>query len=603
MSSTSASVAPAPSPDAAGPRSVPSRRRAWAPRAASYGCFAIGLIDVLSALTKSQRSRIHALRSVVPGGVVHASTAATLVLGVLLLLLAHGLRRRKRRAYRLTVALLTVSIGLHLLKGLDIEEASLSLGLLLVLLWVHTDFYALGDPRTRWRALWVGLGLLGSSYLLGMAFIGLREDSLAQPFSVGSASQQVVEGLIGVTGPLEFTATRRGQSTADLVGDALLGLGAVTALSTIFLLLRPSTPVPRLDADDEARMRELLTRHGDRDSLGYFALRRDKSVVWSPTGKACIAYRVVSGVMLASGDPLGDPEAWPGAIAAFLELADRYAWTPGVIGCGEQAGTAWARVGLQALEIGDEAVVEVADFSLEGRAMRKVRQAVSRVERAGYTTRVTRVGDIPAAEAANLREQADAWRGAATERGFSMALGRFGDASDDDCVAVMAFQDDRLKAFLHFVPWGRRGLSLDLMRRERDSDNGLNELLICKALEAGPSLGVDRLSLNFAVFRSALEQGERLGAGPAIKAWRGVLLFASRWVQIESLYRFNAKFRPIWEPRFVCYASAGDLPRVALAGLQAEAFIVLPRVGPLVHRLRSRSKRSEPSTPSSVVQG
>jgi lysyl-tRNA synthetase class 2 len=166
-----------------------------------------------------------------------------------------------------------------------------------------------------------------------------------------------------------------------------------------------------------------------------------------------------------------------------------------------------------------------------------------------------------------------------------MALGRFGDASDADCVAVMAFQEGRLRAFLHFVPWGTNGLSLDLMRRERDADNGLNELLIVRALEAGPAMGVDRLSLNFAVFRSALEHGERLGAGPAIRAWRGLLLFASRWLQIETLYRFNAKFRPIWEPRFVCYAGTGDLPRVALAALQAEAFLVMPRLRlPRLHR-------------------
>lgn len=209
--------------------------------------------------------------------------------------------------------------------------------------------------------------------------------------------------------------------------------------------------------------------------------------------------------------------------------------------------------------------------------MRNVRQAVARVERSGYTVDVRRASDIGEQESAGLRAQAQAWRGAETERGFSMALGRFGDPADPECVAALAFQDGALRGFLHFVPWGPNGLSLDLMRRDREADNGVNELLIAKALQAGPALGVTRFSLNFAVFRSSLERGERLGAGPVLRAWRGFLLFASRWFQIETLYRFNAKFRPIWEPRFVCYPTARDLPRVALAALEAEAFLVWPR--------------------------
>ena len=99
---------------------------------------------------------------------------------------------------------------------------------------------------------------------------------------------------------------------------------------------RPS-PQAGCAPQDSQRVRDLLGKHGDRDSLGYFTLRSDKSVIWSPTGKSCIGYRVVSGVMLAGGDPLGDPEAWPGAIHAFLDEAARHAWVPAVMGCGEQA--------------------------------------------------------------------------------------------------------------------------------------------------------------------------------------------------------------------------------------------------------------------------
>jgi len=98
------------------------------------------------------------------------------------------------------------------------------------------------------------------------------------------------------------------------------------------------------------------------------------------------------------------------------------------------------------------------------------------------------------------------------------------------------------------------------------------------ALRLAPALGVKHVSLNFAVFRSTLERGERLGAGPFLRAWRRVLLFASRWFQIESLYRFNAKFQPTWVPRFVVYPSARDLPRIVVAALEAEAFLTWPHL-------------------------
>jgi len=139
---------------------------------------------------------------------------------------------------------------------------------------------------------------------------------------------------------------------------------------------------------------------------------------------------------------------------------------------------------------------------------------------------------------------------------------------------------------LHFVPWGTDGLSLDLMRRDREADAGLNELLIVAAMRAAPELGITRLSLNFAVFRSALERGGKLGAGPILRMWRELLLIASRWFQIESLYRFNAKFRPLWEPRFICYRNAREIPRVAIAALEAEAFIVWPHQWLAMRRAR-----------------
>jgi lysyl-tRNA synthetase class 2 len=547
-------------------------QRTWVPLTAAWLTRAGGVLDLVSAVTHPDPGRLATVTEFVPAPIAHAAAAGTSVIGAVLLLLGHGLARRKRRAWFAAVGLIAASILLHLGKGLDIEEAVASAVLLVLLLLAHGEFTAQGDPRTRWAALRTGPLLLIGSTLVGFALIQVRLDTEVGTHPLRAQLAHVLLGLFGISGPLNF----RSDADADVVSFTLGGLGALTVLATLYLTLRPAEPIARLDASDEHDLRALLDRYGGQDSLGYFALRRDKSVLWSPSRKAAITYRVVSGVALAGGDPLGDPEAWPGAITALLELCQRHAWVPAVMGCSEAGGKAYSRCGLSVLELGDEAVLLVDGFSTEGRAMRGVRQSVARIERAGYTAQVRRLAQIPPDEREDLDRAAAAWRGAQTERGFSMALGRFGDPADDACVLVTAAKDGQLRALLHFVPWGPDGLSLDLMRRDREGDNGLNEFLIVAAARAAPMLGVRRLSLNFAVFRQALERGDRLGAGPLVRTWRDLLVFASRWVQIDSLYRFNAKFGPEWEPRYVCYPASRDLPRVAVAALEAEAFLAWP---------------------------
>jgi lysyl-tRNA synthetase class 2 len=577
MTSTRSSHAPATPPsELPADRTPVSERRLLrgVPTAIAVTAVGLGVVDILTALAPERAGRLRELTTVVPLAVAQGASAGTLVSGILLILLGQGLRRRKRRAWQGAVALSLLTMVLHVVKGLDIVEAAVTLVVTVVLLVLSDQFYAAGDPRTRLRAPITFVVMVIVSFGLGYLLLIFRHRSIVGSPSVGARLQEVAAGFVGVTGPVTF----RDDGTADLVFAVLVSLGAATVLVSAYLVLRSPEPVASLSDADDLALRGLLDEQGERDSLGYFALRRDKAAIFSATGKAAVSYRVVSGVMLASGDPIGDPEAWPGAIAEFTREARRHAWVPAVMGCSEQGGEVWVREGgLRALELGDEAVLDIADFTLEGRAMRNVRQMVSRVERAGYTTSVRRVGDLTRAEVVDITRQAAAWRGAEVERGFSMALGRFGDVADAECVCVTAYRDGSLAAVLHFVPWGRDGLSLDLMRRDRAADAGLNELMIVAAICAAPELGVTRLSLNFSVFRSALERGGRLGAGPVLRAWRGILLWASRWFQIESLYRFNAKFRPVWEPRFICYPGAGDLPRIAVAALEAEAFIVGPK--------------------------
>lgn len=565
------------------PRRAAAAGRAYlqrAPRLIAGLARLAGLITVLDAALPAEERRRAQEIAHLPIPATDAATAVTVALGLLLLRVAAGLRRRKRRAWRIAVAA-TVLIGLgYLLKAHRADEGgavvlTITVVLLAMLLTARPRFTAKSDPTSRWFALRIFLQFTAAGLTFGIVTLYLNPENIVGRPSFGARVLGVLFSMVGANGPLQL----HGERFRDVFTGTLLSIGLLTAAIVVTLVLRPSEPLARLSQSDEDRLRELLRNHGRRDSLGYFALRDDKSVVWSPTGKAATAYRVVHGVILASGDPIGDPEAWPGAIGAYRDLAQQYGWVAAVIGCSELGATVYQReCQLRAIMFGDEAIINVSDFSLDGRQMRGVRQACTRITRANYDVDARRTKDIAPSEVSELTQAAAAWRGDATERGFSMALSRLGEPTDSDCVIVTAQQNGSLRGLLHFVPWGDDGLSLDLMRRDRAADNGLNEYLIVKLIEAAPTLGVTRVSLNFAVFREALERGERIGAGPVLRAWRSVLIGASRWWQIETLYRFNVKFRPTWKPRFLSYESSRDLPRIAFAALEAEAFVVRPRI-------------------------
>jgi lysyl-tRNA synthetase class 2 len=533
-----------------------------------------GFVDIVAAVLPPNHSRLRLLVDTFTLAGVQTARAATAAVGLLLIYLGRGLRRRSRDAWYLAAGLAAASCVLNIVKGLDIDAAALSGFVLALLVATRGEFQAIAGWASRWRALAALLGFGVAGFALGVAEIATRSARLAPGQPPRLWAEHVLYGMVGVSGPLRFTSPAVDQAVTITTGT----MGLLSAAVALVLLLRPGAPRPGLSAEDMTRIRSVLDRYGEQDSLGYFALRRDKSVIWSPSGKAGVAYRVISGVSLASGDPIGDPEAWPGAITEWLRESRRHGWTPAVLGCGEKAGHVYARHGLDAIELGDEAIVDVGQFTLDGRAMRGVRQAVARLDRAGYTCEVVRQRDLTPAVLAEVVHASDRLRDGDVERGFSMALSRVGDATDSECVLALARDHDgRLRGLLQFVPWGRTGLSLDLMRRDRNGDNGIIEFMVVAVLRQARSLGVSRVSLNFAVLRSVFARGDRLGAGPVLRGWRRLLLIASRFWQIESLYRANAKYQPAWLPRYLCFPSMGDLPRIGIAALRAEAFIVPPR--------------------------
>ena len=539
-----------------------------------------GILSILAWLSSDlilQVADIWALR-----WIYYLGFTASVPFGLLLILLSMGVRRRKKAAWRILVLLfgLYSATSTLLLVALitDPDEPTpigecittgVFLGVLALLVAARREFTTLPDRANRAVAAKVFAVLMVVSGGIGTFLVTVTDQDPRGGFWTHPwyVVMQTVLGA-GVTGePIDVRVPGWVDTIIGVLGTGLL-------IVTFWALFRPGRGDAVLDADEEIAARTLLAEYGDQDSLGYFALRRDKDFILAPNGKAGIAYRVEGAVSLASGDPLGDPESWDQAIEAWLEECRAHAWIPGAVSVGERAAHIYRRHGFDALELGDEAIIDLTDFNLDGREMRQVRQAVRRVERAGYTVRIRRHSQIPGWEMARLIRSADAWRGEETERGFSMALGRLGDPTDGRCVMVEAFDaQGELRGLLSFVPWGRSGLSLDLMRRDRAAENGLNEFMVAKLAERAAAIGVQRLSLNFAMLRSAFERGSQIGAGPVARLYYRLLSFASKFYQLESLYLANAKYNPDWRPRFICYTQNRDIIRLGLAYARAEGFL------------------------------
>ncbi|GAB90902.1 bifunctional lysylphosphatidylglycerol synthetase/lysine--tRNA ligase LysX [Gordonia rhizosphera] len=575
-----------------------------APRIAGTVVGVLSAISLLSSLFPWLRNLIHVPRDYVDTFIITLPDTS-FAWAFVLALLAFALSARKRIAWWICVVYLVLYIAgnaLYLvpafadtLEVTETDRVNLVLGIavdvaaLVFLIATYRQFYT----RVRRGALPAALGVLVSGLvlgtLLGWGLVWLLPHTLTRADRLPYAFNRVV-----AFGSVDQDAAFDGRHSYAVV-NGLLGLfGALALIAAAVVLFRSVRLRSLITADDEKLIRALTTRFGDDDSLAYFSTRRDKAVVFSPDGRAAVTYRVELGVGIAGGDPIGDPSSWGDAIVEFLALCDRYGWHPAAMGSSALGAAAYDEAGFGSLAIGDEAILYTRDYSINGPAMKGVRQAVTRTKRAGITVRIRRHGELSDAEMSEVIARSDAWRDTDEERGFAMALGRLGDPADGNCLLVEAVEAEgtaaeKVVGMLSFVPWGRTGVSLDLMRRDRGSVNGVIETMVTELVRNSEQHGITEISLNFATFRAFFEHGAEIGAGPVMRATYSVLMFGSRFFQMESLYKSNAKYRPDWQPRYLCYEDNRMLPRVALAGIVTEGFVRLPQFGRARHYTRGAS--------------
>ena len=527
------------------------------------------VVNLASALTPPFRHRLQAISDDYPLALHEAATAFTAVTGIALLQLARGVRRGQRWAWAAALLVLTLSAAAHVLKGLDVEEATLALAAVAFLAANSRHFRAPTDrPSLRRGTTTILLGAL-VAIAAGTIGVQISRHRTSWPHAVAAVTGRLVGSTSISLGGGRFDTT----ITLTLAAVAI-GL----AVSFGWLLIRPvlghgggSVGISFADA------RDLVARYGG-DTLSYFALRDDKHHV--RIGDTLISYATRNGVCLVSPDPIGPAADREAAWAAFRDHVTSQGWSVAVLGASEDWLPTYRASGMAERYIGDEAIVDVGSFSLDGGAMKGLRQAVNRVAKYGYTIEFHDPASIDPALAERLSRLMGESRRGQVERGFSMTLSRVFDGRDTGLLlAVCRGPDGEPAAFCQYVPAGDiGGYSLDLMRRsEGEHPNGLTDFVVVRTIERLRADGHRGLSLNFATMRAVLagEMGDSVGR----RVEKRVMQHLSDSMQIESLWRYNAKFQPAWRRRYLAYDSPEHLVAVGIAVAGAEQFWELPLVG------------------------
>lgn len=514
----------------------------------------------------------------------------SVVLGVALIAVARQIARGKRRAWWVAIGLFGAATAIHVLKGPDPIAALANLAMLFAFVWYRQDFRAKGDPGSLVDALAFVPIYVGVVLLFGFVSLLTQANNVSPRLGAGGVLKTTFGGLIGVEGEYEY----RRRLFGEFFADALLALGIAGLGILLWLIFRPL--VQRTPPDEAARERaRAIVKRWGSDTLAYFALRRDKSYFISRDGESLIAYAYVRGYAMVAADPIGPPEKRARTIDEFLSFCREQGWGVAFLAVREADAPLYRERGMHAIYLGDEAILRCDTFTLEGGAMKAVREAVNRVAR-DHTFELLQESKAAPEVVAQLNAISDEWRRGSEERGFTMELGEDVEGTDPDFVIALARDaSGEPVGFLRFVPAYSEddlGYSLDLMRRKLGSANGLTEFLIANAAQALAKRGVRRLSLNFAAWGRLLDSAEDAG-------WLGrfeqkVARGLNPYFQIQSLRDFNAKFGPQWLPRSIVIDDLGELPKVALLYASVEGFLDLPLIGRLfVPPVRAAVARGE----------
>lgn len=530
--------------------------------------FLTGVTNILSSLFSINIARLEILDIYIPVEISNFSRSLVLLIGIFLLFLAKGLWEKKYRAWFLSLILIGTSLILHILKGLDYEESFLLIIPFYFLLRYRNLFYVKSVTHGQIISS-IKNALLILFLLFIYSFFGfyIFSNDFSNPVTLKKIILDYEFSISGVGKNTLIPITRQ----ARWFEDSITIVGMFSLASILAVIFKPLLSFEKAIEENRSRYRELALKYG-KNTLSYMGLIEDKIYYFNSDKTGVLSYKIKSGVAIALGDPVAPDELKQGLIKEFTDHNNKNGLKTAFVGIPNETLSMYKNEGLNDIKVGEEAIMDVQSFSLEGSSRKDIRNSISRIEREEIKYLIFKMDEIPLKNLYDFEGLYNEWIVSRKFSSLSFSFNYYPLPAEKFAYLILAYsKNDSLFSALTYYPYDNlKNMSLDLMLKSKDSINGIMEATIAKSVEFFKDKNISKISLGTAPLLDITP--EQANESKLVKNIKKIIFENfNQLYNYKSLADFKKKFDPEWKSTYITYSKNGNLTNIMAAVIQVSS--------------------------------
>ncbi|HYK75913.1 MAG TPA: phosphatidylglycerol lysyltransferase domain-containing protein, partial [Daejeonella sp.] len=517
----------------------------------------LGIVNIISAITPAIPARLRLMKNLIPEDLIVTSNALVLVFGLILILISVFLLRGSKRAWYLALFLTGFSFVGHLLKAADFEEAILAFAAGSSL-WYTRSFYKLKPhpkfTRFSYQILLYSILTVLAYGVIGFYFIDKRHFGV--DFHLTQAIKAVFELFFLINDKGLVPLTKFGHYFQQSIYIA----GGCVIVFIIFTFLKPYFTKPYNTEADFADAKELVKKSG-HSALDYFKTYPDKFLFFNPSRTAFLSFKLTRHFAVVLEDPVvPQTEAKEEMVKLFEDFCEQNGFVSVYYRVPETSLSFYHSLGKKSIPIGEEAILNLCNFTLDGGKMKTTRSAINRLISEGFELKVYHP-PVKQGVLQKLEKVSDSWLNELHQKEVAFTQGVF-DATilKEHTIITIEDQEEKVYAFLNLIPDYAPGeATYDLIRKVHDAPNGVLDMLLAKTFLYLKEQGFQSVNMGLAPL-SGME-GQNITQKTIKYAYDNLKAFG----HFKGLRKYKDKFLPSWNKKYLIYSHNYHLLQVPTA--------------------------------------